>query len=242
MHLDKLITPLTCFIFCTATFQAAAFDVGIITGTVTEKVTGDALIGVNIQIEGTLLGAASGTDGNFIIKNVPLGTYMLRASMIGFRIVHIPNVSVSSNKTVSIAIQLEKTVINFDPLIVTSSKKQQELDATANSVSVMSAPEIRSRNTLRVDQALEAISGVNFIREQVNIRGSTGFTIGAANRTLLLVDGVPVMTSDTGEFNWDLLPVLDIDQIEVVKGAGSALWGTAALGGVINIITKSPSD
>jgi len=59
---------------------------------------------------------------------------------------------------------------------------------------------------------------------------------------LLVVDGVPMMNSDNNEINWNILPVMDIEQIEVIKGSGSALYGSNALGGVVNIITKSPTD
>lgn len=219
-----------------------AADRGGIQGTVTDAKTGKKLAGVNIQIVGTVLGASSDADGNFIIRRVPVGTYSLKATMIGYRAVQVTNVQVVPKDRANVVIQMEEAPINFDPLIVTADKSKKELDLTPNSVSVLSAPEIRDRQALRVDQVLEAVPGVHFVREQVNIRGSTGFTIGAANRTLLLLDEVPVMASDTGEFNWDLLPVLDIEQIEVVKGAGSALWGTAALGGVINIISKAPTE
>lgn len=215
---------------------------GKITGVVTELASGRKLAGVNIQIEGTVLGASSDNEGNFVIRNVPTGSYRLQATMIGHRPARITDVRVEAGKTSEVEIKLEETTIDFDPVIVTANKTRKELDLTPNSVSVISAPAIKERSPLRVEKVLEAIPGVNFVREQVNIRGSTGFTIGAANRTLLLVDGVPVMTSDTGQFNWDLLPVLDVDQIEVVKGAGSALWGTSALGGVINIITKEPTE
>lgn len=215
---------------------------GYISGAVVEAKTEIRLPGVNIQILGTTLGASSDRDGNFVIHNVPVGVYALRATMIGHKARVISGLSVFANQESRIEIQLEETVINFDPLIISASKMERELDQTPNSVSVLAAAEISQRFSLRVDQALETVPGVNFIKDQVNIRGSTGFTIGAANRTLLLVDGVPVMASDTGQFNWDLLPVLDIESIEVVKGAGSATWGTAALGGVINIITKNPTD
>jgi len=239
--MNKKIIIFSLFIILYATILQAASK-GTITGLVTEIKTGKKLPGVNIQIKGTLLGASSDINGQFIIPRVPAGNYTLRASMIGHLPHKISDVWVEPGKKAKVSFKLEETTINFDPLVVTASKMQKELDATPNSVSVVAAPEIRERNALRVDQVLETVPGVNFIRDQVNIRGSTGFTLGAANRTLLLVDGVPVMTSDTGQFNWDLLPVLDIEQIEVVKGAGSALWGTAALGGVINIITKSPTE
>ena len=235
-------TIIFCLFIIIFTVIVQAAPRGIITGMVTEINSGKKLPGVNVQIEGTLLGASSDINGQFIMLNVPVGKYALRATMIGHRAKKIHGITVEPGQETEVNFELEETVIDFDPLIITASKMQKELDATANSVSVVAAPEIRERNALRVDQVLETVPGVNFIRDQVNIRGSTGFTLGAANRTLLLVDGVPVMTSDTGQFNWDLLPVLDIEQIEVVKGAGSALWGTAALGGVINIITKSPTE
>ncbi|MEE4312695.1 MAG: TonB-dependent receptor [candidate division KSB1 bacterium] len=234
------IALITCVILTAQMLYASSG--GIIQGTVTEKSTGRLLPGVNIMIEGTLLGASSDIDGRFKISGLPPGTYSLHASMIAHKPARLKDVRVEYGKKTDVSLLLEETVIDFDPLIVTASKTQKELDLTPNSVNVVAATEIRSRNALRVDQVLETVPGINFVREQVNIRGSTGFTIGAANRTLLLLDGVPVMTSDTGQFNWDLLPVLDIEQIEVVKGAGSAMWGTAALGGVINIITKSPTE
>ena len=89
-------------------------------------------------------------------------------------------------------------------------------------------------------EALETAPGVHFVGNQINIRGSTGYTFGAGNKVLLLLDGIPVYASDTGQFNWDLLPPMEIRQIEILKGGGSALWGASALGGVVNIITKSP--
>jgi len=236
----KLLFPLILLIFLFISGFAA--ERGTITGIVSEKTTSEKLAGVNIQIEGTMLGASSDVNGNFTIYNVPPGIYTVRATMIGHLKERHKNVQVLANKKVHILFELEETVIDFDPLIVSANKMEKHLDSTPNSVSIISAPEIERRHAFRVDQVLETIPGVNFVKDQVNIRGSTGYTIGAANRTLLLVDGVPVMASDTGEFNWDLLPVLDIEKIEVVKGAGSALWGTAALGGVINILTKSPSE
>jgi len=230
------------FIFFVINTTLYSTEKGKIVGWVTEKSSGLKLAGVNIQLIGTTLGASSDKNGHFVIYNVPVGKYSLLATMISHRSMRIHDVRVQQGKTVQLKFELEQTVIDFDPLIVSANKMQKELDFTANSVSVVSETEIRNRSPLRVDYLLETVPGVNFVRDQVNIRGSTGFTIGAANRTLLLVDGVPVMASDTGEFNWDLLPVLDIERIEVVKGAGSAMWGTAALGGVINIITKSPTE
>lgn len=222
--------------------SARAGERGRVAGSVTDALSKKPLPGVNVQVEGTFLGASTDAQGGFIIAGVPPGTYTLRVSMIGYRPVRLTGVMVTPGVTTSVTAALEPTVVDLNPVVVTADKGERPLDQTANSIAVVGAREIRARQALRVDQVLEMVPGVSFVRDQVNIRGSTGFTLGAANRTLLLVDGVPVMASDTGEFNWDLLPVLDIERIEVVKGAGSALWGSAALGGVINIITKDPTE
>src|SRR5256886_14181134 len=71
-----------------------------------------------------------------------------------------------------------------------------------------------------------------------NIRGSTGYVQGLGSRVLLLVDGVPANQGDRGGINWDLVPLDRVERVEGVKGAGSSLYGSAALGGVVNLITR----
>jgi len=213
---------------------------GTIKGSVTDAGSREPLQAVNIVVQGTVRGASADADGNFIIKKMPPGTYTLRASMIGYRTVSIPGVKVQANRETEVNISLEETTLEYDPIVVLAGKMEQRLDEASVSMSVVTSKDIEQRNPTSIIEALETAPGVNFIGEQINIRGSTGFTFGAGNKTLLLLDGVPVYASDTGAFNWDMLPPLDIEQIEVLKGAGSTLWGSSALGGVVNIITKDP--
>ncbi|MEX0602059.1 MAG: TonB-dependent receptor, partial [Bacteroidota bacterium] len=98
------------------------------------------------------------------------------------------------------------------------------------------------RNSATLDDALRYVSGVNMMQDQVNIRGSSGYSRGVGSRVLILLDGLPFTTGDTGEINWETIPVHQVERIEVVKGAGSALYGSSALGGVINVITRSIPD
>ncbi|HKE92574.1 MAG TPA: TonB-dependent receptor, partial [Gemmatimonadales bacterium] len=95
---------------------------------------------------------------------------------------------------------------------------------------------MRAVNT--VDEAVDKAPGVQFINGQVNIRGSSGFVEGLGSRVLLLVDGVPANQGDRGGINWDLVAVDQVQRVEVVKGAGSALYGSSAFGGVVNLITR----
>jgi len=234
--LYKIVFLLISFFACSS-YSAI---VGSIKGSVVDANTKEPLQAVNIVVQGTVRGASADADGNFIIRNMPPGNYTLRASMIGYRTVTIENVKVQVDREILIDFKLEETTLEYDPIVVLAGKMEQRLDQASVSMSVVTSKDIERRNPTNIIEALETAPGVNFIGEQINIRGSTGFTFGAGNKTLLLLDGVPVYASDTGAFNWDMLPPLDIEQIEVLKGAGSTLWGSSALGGVVNIITKDP--
>ncbi len=220
---------------------SARAGVGSIVGKVIDGHTRKPMPGANVQILATMRGASADREGAFLIRNLPPGTYSVRASMIGYRAVTVDGVKVQEGQEVRLAFTLEPAPIEFDPIVVVAGKAQQRLDQASVSISVVSARDIQRRAATNLIDALETAPGVNFIGEQINIRGSTGYTFGAGNKVLLLLDGVPVYASDTGQFNWDMLPPLDIEQIEVLKGAGSTLWGASALGGVVNVITKTPS-
>ena len=160
--------------------------------------------------------------------------------MMGYRSAVIRPVEVRPGRRVRLTVRLQPAVLQLEPVVVSASKMRQSVMESPVSLSVVTGRDIRRRQPLDLRQALEMAPGIHFVGEQINIRGSTGFTFGAGNKVLLLLDGVPVYASDTGEFNWDLIAPEDVKQIEVVKGAGSALWGAAALGGVVNIITREP--
>ncbi len=216
-------------------------ETGTLKGRIIDTKTGNPLPGANIQILGTVRGGSANIDGEFIVENVNVGIYDIRISMISYKTVTKKRIQIQVSGTEELLVGLEETAIEFDPIVVLGGKTKQRLDQANVSISVITSREIERRNPVDLVQALEDAPGINFIGNQINIRGSTGFTFGAGNKVLLLLDGVPVYASDTGEFNWDMLPPLDIEQIEVLKGAGSTLWGASALGGVVNILTKSPS-
>jgi len=221
--------------------QIYAYGYGTIKGKVTDSETSAALPGANVQILETFYGASADLDGNYVILKVPPGIFNIRVSMIGYRSLTKRQIKVTYNQEVRLDFELRETPIEFDPIVVSAGKSRQRLDQTPVSLSVVTSKEIERRGATNLIESLETAPGVNFIGNQINIRGSTGYTFGAGNKVLLLLDGVPVYASDTGEFNWDMLPPLDIEQIEVLKGAGSTLWGASALGGVVNVLTKSPS-
>ncbi|MFZ5519287.1 MAG: TonB-dependent receptor [Candidatus Zhuqueibacterota bacterium] len=240
-QIHRLVITLLCLSaphLSSVTDMAAAS--GKIAGRVTDVATGQPLPGANVQILGTLNGASAAGNGLFIIDRIQPGRISIRVSMMGYRTIIRPDIVLSDNDSVWVELKLEETPIPFDPIVISASKTSLPLDQSPVSLSVITTREIENRNPTDLIESLETAPGVFFVGNQVNIRGSTGYTFGAGNKVLLLLDGVPVYASDTGEFNWDMLPPMDIEQIEILKGAGSTLWGASALGGVINVITKSP--
>ncbi|NIR51649.1 TonB-dependent receptor [candidate division KSB1 bacterium] len=229
------------FILAAILFSTSfASDKGLIVGRVMDKKTGEGLPGVNVQIENTVLGASTNLHGAFMIRRVPYGVYTVKISMIGYQKRRVNNVNVSRDDTAFVIVRLEETPIEIDPVVVTASKWQEEAANTPATVEVMTSKEILQRNPVKIEDALETAAGVQIIQESVNIRGSDGYTRGIGSRVLVMLDDVPVMNSDFGAVNWFMISPADVARAEVVRGAGSALHGSSAMGGVVNFITRDP--
>ena len=211
---------------------------GTLKGMVKDAETGQAVVGANVTLQGTFLGAATDANGKFNIVRVPVGSYALTISMIGYERFKMDGVKVVKDEVRSVDILIHSSPIQSEPVIITASRREQSFQEVPVSVSTVSAKMIADRNNITLDDALRYVPGVNMMSDQVNIRGSTGYNRGIGSRVLVLLDGLPYITGDTGEINWETIPMFEVERIEVVKGAGSALYGSSALGGVINVITR----
>ena len=217
---------------------------GSITGRVIAQTEGNAepLVGAIVLVQGSVRGTTTNLKGEYKIADLPPGKYTVTVSMVGYLRHSVAGVEVEEGRDVVANVTLTSSPVQFDQVVVTASKRQQSLDEVPVSLSVLDAGEIRQRNALVLDDALRYIPGVNMTGFQVNIRGSSGYSRGAGSRVLMLLDGIPFITGDTGELNFETIPIGEVDRIEVVKGASSALYGSNALGGVINVITKDISE
>jgi len=216
---------------------------GSIAGRVVDKETQTPLIGVNVLIKKTILGASTDRLGNFFIERIPPGTYSLMVSEMGYKTKTIENVIVEPGKISHLELLLEETVIAMDPVVVTAGKHPQSMSTSHQAVDVIHLSKMVHRQNRRLEEALLPVSGIHFNEENISIRGSSGYSLfNVGSRILFMIDGVPFMTSDMGAITWDMLSLLDIDHIEIIKGAGSALYGSSAMGGVINFITRQPSS
>ncbi len=215
---------------------------GTINGRVEDGKSRLSLAGANILVRDTFLGATTDTAGRFVIKNIPPGTYTLAVSMIGYARKMISNVVVNASKPASLVVELNPQAVETQQVVVTASRREQALREVPVSVSTVTASALSLRVPVTLDDALRYVPGVNMMYDQINIRGSSGYSRGVGTRVLLLFDGVPYLTGDTGEITWETIPMFQVDHIEVVKGAGSALYGSSALGGVVNVITRDIPD
>jgi len=211
---------------------------GSVAGRVTAKGDAEALVGVNILLQGTVRGTTTNSKGEYRIPDVPPGPQTLVFSIVGYQRETRSRVVVEEGKETMLNVSMTQTPVQTEQIVVTASKRQQSLEEVPVSISVIDAAAIQQRNAITIEDALRYIPGVNMTGFQVNIRGSSGYSRGAGSRVLMLLDGIPFLTGDTGELNFESIPVGQVDRIEVVKGASSALYGSNALGGVINVITK----
>ena len=209
-----------------------------VTGKITDE-KGKGLPGANVVILGTGLGASTDLSGSYTVNNVPSGTYQFKVSMIGYESTS-QDVTVVSDQEISF--RLLPKAYEAQPVVVTASRTRQKLQDSPVTTSVVQAEQIAERNFISADEAVRNVGGVSINGDQVSIRNSTGYAHGVGSRVLVMIDGVPVLSGDTGEIKWDALPIGQLEQMEVVKSAGSALYGSNAMGGVINFITKNPED
>ncbi|GJQ20135.1 MAG: hypothetical protein HBSIN02_04900 [Bacteroidia bacterium] len=234
--MKRSITIVVCqLLFC----FAANAQGGIVQGVVRDEESGTPLEGANVIVRGTLLGAATDRNGQFTIRGLPQRSLTIVVSMVGFRPAVVENVQATESPQPMLQITLRPTPIPMEQIVVTASRREQDLREVPASLAVITARSISDRNITTMDEAMRYVPGVTVLQDQVNIRGSSGYSRGVGSRVLLLLDGLPFLTGDTGEINWEAIPVRDVERVEVIKGAGSALYGSSALGGVINVLTRT---
>ncbi len=197
------------------------------------------IVGASVMIPHSTIGTATDADGHFMLRDVPAEKRSIAVSAIGFRTVTVDRDSFQSGGSI---IRLVPVPVQTHTIVVTANKRPQSLEEIPVSISIVNSEQLQQRNITAVDDALRYVPGVNFQQTQINIRASSGYSRGVGSRVMMLVDGIPLLSGDTGEITFESIPVAQIERIEVVKGAGSALYGSGALGGVVNVLTKQASE
>src|SRR6185437_3708703 len=180
--------------------------------------------------------SAADAQGRYHLR-VPAALVIVRVGFLGFQSLD-DTLTLAAGDSLERDYRLARAIVPLEPVIVTAAKRSQLLSQAVTSVALVTDTAVARRAITTVDEAVDKAPGVQFLNGQVNIRGSSGYVQGLGSRVLMLVDGVPANQGDRGGINWDLVPLEDVARVEVVKGAGSALYGSAALGGVVNVITR----
>ncbi len=214
---------------------------GVLAGTVTGAPGDSGLARATIFVQGTLLRTLTDARGAYRIR-VPPGTYTVRAAALGFAAATQAGVHVSPGDSARADFALERQVVALPGLVVTASREEQQRSESPASIAVIPQADLSRRSVVTLAQALPYASGATYAGGQFDIRGAAGLSGGVGSRVLLLLDGHPILTGDTGELDFEALPVLGVQRIEIVKGPYSALYGSNALGGVINIVTSPVPD
>ncbi len=207
-------------------------------GTVVDTSNGEKLIGVNISLNGK---AAAVTDrgGKYSIE-LDSGTYVLTFSAVGYEsLEEIITLKPGEKREVKFLMkEMPKELVTF---VVSGSRYDKEINKETVSMDVVSAQLIKNTNSIDVAEIVNRVPGVQITDGQASIRGAAGYSYGIGTRVSFLLDGVPLIGGDLGNVEWNLIPVENISQVEIMKGASSVFYGSGSLNGVINVITGWPS-
>lgn len=210
-----------------------------ITGKVTDKRTGEALFGVNIVLQDNT-GCTTNEKGIYETEIKP-GRQTLNFYYIGYKN-ESRTVFVRPGESLEINVLLTQETQLLEEIVVSAGKHEQKLSEVIVSMEVIKAEMIENSNTTDMDHAINKVPGVDIMDDQPSIRGGSGYSYGAGSRVLVMVDDLPILSADAGDAKWSFLPVENVSQIEILKGASSVLYGSSALNGVINLRTAYPGS
>ena len=169
------------------------------------------------------------------------GRYNLSINLLG----HDPieeTIFLKAGETLEREFRLAETATLLKTATITSSRFDKPLGEVTGSLEVVSNKLLEQTNAISVAEVLDRVPGVSLLDDQVDIRGGAGYAQGTGSRVMLLLDDMPILQADAGIANWRDLPTENVDQIEVLKGAASTLYGSAAMNGVINVRTAQPKS
>ena len=226
------------FVFIFLSFQGQ--ERGVFKGTLKDASNKELLIGANVFMLGNSeIGASADLDGNFAIT-VPSGKHQFVASFVGM-INDTLEVIIYADQITELTILLKPIDEILDEIVVKAGKFDHKVEELTISMEIIQPDLIENKNTRSVESVLDQTPGLNILDGEPQIRGGSGFTFGVGSKVAVLVDDMPMLSGDAGRPEWGFVPIENIKQIEVIKGAASVLSGASALSGAIHIKTAEPT-
>ncbi|MBE7442832.1 MAG: TonB-dependent receptor [Flavobacteriales bacterium] len=204
------------------------------------KVDKEAVSFANVGLTGTSYGTASSENGKFILENIPTGKYILQISAIGFKNFK-KSVEIKPNETTTIQIEMEKMEHQLNEVVITGTLKEVTLMESVAPIEVYTPKFFMKNPTPALFESLQIVNGV---RPQLNCgvcnNGDIHINGMEGPYTMITIDGMPIVSGLATVYGLNGIPNSMIEQMEIVKGPASTLYGSEAVGGLINVITKTP--
>ncbi len=200
--------------------------------------------GATIRIENTTLGTIANSKGEFKLKHIPDGKFNLIITAVGFKtqIFPLEFEHTEGDDIKEFNISMEEIAISTPDLVVTATRSEKIYEDSPVKLSVVSQSVLKSTTSLNIKEGLSFQPGLRIENtcqncgvSQIRINGLEG------HYTQVLIDSRPIFSALNGVYGLEQIPSIMIDRIEVVRGGGSSLYGSSAIAGVVNIITKDPS-
>ena len=209
-------------------------------GHIIDAKTGEHIPFVTIYIKGTTIGTVADASGHFFLKNLPIGSYTLVAESVGYISVE-KQIKLDRNHSIEVNFTLDEEILSMDAVVVSATRNETNKKSSATIVNVVSAKLFENTASSNLSESLRFQPGLrientcgNCGAVQLRINGLDG------QYSQVLLDSKPIFSSLAGVYGVEQLPVAMIERVEVIRGGGSALFGSNAIGGVVNIITKEP--
>ncbi len=209
-------------------------------GKITDE-KGEPLVSVAVFARGSeTAGVVSSVEGEYLLMLMP-GSRTVVFQQIGF-VTRELELSINPGEERRVDIVLRSSSTELKTFVTTAGKYEQNIEQLTVSMEVLKPNIIENKNTTSIDDALQQVPGMTIVDSEPQIRSGSGYSFGAGSRVMILVDDLPILSGDAGRPSWGFIPVENIEQVEVIKGASSVLYGSAALSGVLNIRTAYPRD
>lgn len=209
-------------------------------GHVIDSQTGEHLPYIVVVLKGTTIGVATDNSGHYVIRHVPEGDFVIEVSAVGYK-TQTHEINIRKGRNYEVNFVLEEDLVQIEGVIVSATRSETTRRMSPTLVNVVGTDIYDKTNSTTVAQGLSFQPGVrvenncqNCGFQQVRINGLDG------QYTQILIDSRPVFSALAGVYGIEQLPANMIDRVEVMRGGGSALFGSSAIAGTINIITKEP--
>jgi outer membrane receptor for ferrienterochelin and colicins len=241
MKLQQLI--LSFFVFFNAFNLIGQNDLNL---KITDEKNGEALIGVAVVQIGTTKGGVTDLDGNLILKGLANGNFQFVSSFVGYKSDTLKITLPLENPAEIIKIKLMSEATDLDEAIVTSTRTNARIEDQPMKIEVLGLEELNEENGIKPSNIGSLLGDLSVI----HIQQTSAVTGGSAVRmqgldgkyTQLLRDGLPLYEGFSGGLGILQIPPLDLKQVEIIKGSVSTLYGGGAISGLINLVSKTPTE